>query len=245
MLARIGARVFYNLPRRLRWKLAREFGGQPRRWVQWIYDSPSEYSLRPMRERNCIFIHVPKCAGLAVAHALLGGKGGAHASAADYLSVFGARWFDQAFKFAFVRDPWSRTVSAFDFLRRGGLHADDAAFAETHLKGYATIDAFVTEGLARPEIRNWPHFREQVSFLLDPRTDRLCIDYLGRMETIDEDFRAIAARLGADAALPVKNARAVRDADDSLKLSARAVDRIAEVYARDVEMLGYGDFPAA
>ncbi|MBB5517365.1 hypothetical protein FHS62_000151 [Amphiplicatus metriothermophilus] len=36
MLVRIGARVFYNLPRRLRWKLAREFGGRPRRWVQWI-----------------------------------------------------------------------------------------------------------------------------------------------------------------------------------------------------------------
>ncbi|MBB5517366.1 sulfotransferase family 2 domain-containing protein [Amphiplicatus metriothermophilus] len=198
-----------------------------------------------MRERNCIFIHVPKCAGLAVAHALLGGKGGAHASAADYLSVFGARWFDQAFKFAFVRDPWRRTVSAFDFLRRGGLHADDAAFAETHLKRYSTIDAFVTEGLARPEIRTWPHFREQVSFLLDPRTDRLAVDYLGRVETIEEDFRAIRARLGLACELPMKNARVATEADDSLKLSARAIDRIAEVYARDVEMLGYRDYPAA
>lgn len=242
-LTQIGSRVVYNLPRRARCKLARVFGGRPKRWVQWISDSDGEYTLRGMRERNCIFIHIPKCAGIAVADALLGSRGGAHATAEDYLSVFGARWFDQAFKFTFVRDPWSRIVSAYDFLRHGGFHADDAAFAEKHLKRYATVNDFVAAGLGRPEIRRWPHFREQVWYLLDPRTGEICVDYLGRFETIEEDFRAICARLNIDAKLGVKNATSGAHADETLKLSAKSIDRIAKLYARDVARLGYRNYP--
>ncbi|MEQ8936322.1 MAG: sulfotransferase family 2 domain-containing protein [Amphiplicatus sp.] len=220
-------------------------GGQAKRWLQWIYDSDKEYSLRGMRERNCIFIHIPKCAGISLASSLLGNYGGAHATADDYMSVFGAEWFDQAFKFTFVRDPWSRTVSAFDFLRRGGFHADDAAFGEKHLARYPGIADFVAEGLERPEVRNWVHFRDQVEFLIDPRTGRLCADYLGRVETIEKDFRAICERLNISADLKVKNSRENAGGDESLKLDAKTIDKIAQVYARDVEMLGYRNFPLA
>lgn len=239
----IEVNVAWRLPRRLRWKLSRTMGGRSRSWIQRLYDADGDYTLREMRARNCVFVHIPKCAGIAVAEALFGNYAGGHSTAEEYLSVFGARWFDQAFKFTFVRDPWSRTISAYDFLRRGGFNDADAAFANQHLKGYADINDFVERGLGRPEIRSWQHFQSQTHFLLDPRTQKLAVDYLGRFENIEDDFKVISKRLNVKSKLVEKNARSGgRKADDSLKLSMRSIDRIGDIYARDIAMLGYRDF---
>lgn len=239
MLRRQFFRIAFSLPRRVRWRLFRQFGGREKKWVQWIYDGDGEYSLRRMRELNCIFVHIPKAAGIAVTHALFGNKGAAHASVGDYLSVFGSKWFDQAFKFTFVRHPVRRVVSAYDFLRRGGLHDDDRRFANEHLRQYATIDEFVAHGLDRPNVRNWNHFRDQTGFLTDPRTGALNVDFIGRVETIEKDFEAICSRLGVSTALKRENARADANEDPTLKLSPASTEKIRQVYERDFALLGY------
>lgn len=238
-LRRLGFRALYAAPRRLRWATARRLGKQPARWVQSCHtaDDGADYTLRGMRDRHCIFVHVPKCAGISVTKTLFGNFGGGHASVADYLGVFGSDWFDRAFKFTFVRDPWTRTVSAFEFLRGGGLNRWDAAFGERYLKPYPDINAFVAERLGDPEVMAYFHFRDQVSFLEDPRTGGLGVDFIGRFESIDADFAAVCARFGVQAPLVMSNARAEKPGDDGL--SAASVERIAEVYHRDVELLGY------
>lgn len=236
------ARLAFALPMRLRWKLFREFGGRDKKWVQWIYDSDGDYSLKSMRSKNCIFIHIPKCAGRSISLASLGDRGAAHASVEDFLSVFGSAWFDQAFKFAFVRDPWSRLVSAYDFLRNGGLHEDDRKFADENIVQYRTVDDFVMTGLEQPKIRKWAHFRDQVDFLMDPRTGSLGVDFIGRFETITEDFAVVCRRLGIDATLGRHNARNSVAGDPSLVLSSTAVDEISRIYERDVRLLGYAGF---
>ncbi|MFQ5563547.1 MAG: sulfotransferase family 2 domain-containing protein [Parvularculaceae bacterium] len=247
MLTRISARIYYNLPRRLRWKLARDFGGQPKRWVQWIYDSPGEYSLRAMRARNCIFIHIPKAAGTAIATSLFGNKCGAHASASDYLSVFGGAWYDGAFKFTFVRDPWSRTASAFKFLRAGYFDGSEfrptvRQFVQDHLSAYEDFEHFVFEGLGRPEIMAWPHFRPQVRFLTDPRTGRLGVDFIGRYETLRQDYETICAKLGVSIALAERNVTEHGSDESKMRMSEKSCQRISEIYEEDIVNLGYERF---
>jgi hypothetical protein len=236
-IRQICARALSMAPTAIRWRIARRMDPLAARWLQRLHDADGRYTLRGMRARKCIFVHVPKCAGLSMTEALFGDKGGAHASLEDYLHVFGARWTDQAFKFAFVRDPLTRTVSAFDFLRRGGLNRWDSAFAETHLARFADVNDFALHGLGDPEIMQYVHFREQVSFLTDPRTGRVGVDFIGRFERIDEDFAEICARIGVEAPLVERNRRAKADAAPVLTDAASV--RIAEIYRHDCATFGY------
>lgn len=81
-------------------------------------DGKVKHSLRPCDEMGCIFVHIPKAAGTSVAHGLFG-RGVGHKSIYEYRKIFGAD-FQEYFKFAVVRNPFSRVVSAYESLRRGG-----------------------------------------------------------------------------------------------------------------------------
>ena len=232
-------RLAFALPQRLRWKLFREIGGHDKKWVQWIYDADNDYSLRPMRANNCVFVHIPKAAGIAVSDGLLGGKGGAHASVEDYLSVFGSTWYDQAYTFTVVRHPRSRLISAYDFLRQGGFNDGDKAFAEKHLTPFANLDELVLHGLDQDIIAQWPHFRPQIDFLTDPRNGKIGVDFIGRLESIDEDFQTIAKQIGIKADLKKKNARPKAAPDETLALSPASEERLRAFYKRDFDALGY------
>ncbi|WP_339952016.1 sulfotransferase family 2 domain-containing protein [uncultured Albimonas sp.] len=234
---RLFAAALAASPRRLRWRIARRLDPTAALWVQGLAGSTRPYSLEGMRARRCIFVHVPKCAGLSIAETLFGDRAAGHATLEDYLNVFGARWTDRAFKFAFVRDPLTRAVSAFEFLRAGGLHRWDAEFAERRLARFADVNDFVLHGLGDPEIMGYHHFREQVRFLTDPRTGRIGVDVLGRYERIEADFARICVRLGVEAPLARRNRRETTAAAPDL--SDAAVARIAEVYRRDCETFGY------
>lgn len=239
--------IAFALPRRVRWRLFRQFGGREKKWVQWIYDADGEYSLRPMRELNCIFVHIPKAAGTAITHALFGNKGGAHASVDDYLSVFGSFWFDSAFKFTFVRNPWSRTVSAFEFLKQGTFDdrpfaPDVRAFVEENLSQYATAEEFIRHGLGRPHIMEWPHFRPQHRFLVDSRSGVIGVDFIGRHETIDADFKHVCEVLRLETSLLRRNARRGGDTRRLPSISQESYDKIADIYSTDLDLLGYRDF---
>lgn len=67
-------------------------------------------------EFNCIFIHVPKVAGKAIAKSLLGAPNGTGHNKLKYYERDKAR-FASYVKVAFVRNPWDRLVSAFFYLK--------------------------------------------------------------------------------------------------------------------------------
>jgi hypothetical protein len=75
---------------------------------------------------SLLFIHVPKTGGLSVNHFLRVGRGEVsklsgprhHATAAEFLEHVGQEAFDSATKFAVVRDPISRFLSACNHSRQ-------------------------------------------------------------------------------------------------------------------------------
>ena len=69
-------------------------------------------SLRSYDEYKCIFVHVPRTGGVAIAKSLFGNLGGSHISISLYRKVF-SDVFDGYYKFTFVRNPWDRLVSAY------------------------------------------------------------------------------------------------------------------------------------
>jgi len=208
---------------RLRWRDARGRG---------------PYAGFPNAER-CIFIHVPKTAGTAVARALFDSH--SRHIPCSYYRRANPKKFRDFFKFAFVRNPWGRLVSSYFYLKSGGQHEEDRAWAEQHLRPFDTFDQFVREWVAHGHVSRGIHFQPQTDFICDgPGPPPL--DFIGRFETLATDFYRLAERLQKQALLLPSNAtphRPFREyyAPDTIEIVARA-------YARDLSELGYAYDPS-
>ena len=185
-------------------------------------------------ENRAIFIHVPKTAGTSVTRRLYAGPS-RHVRCVEYLRANPAK-FEHFFKFAFVRNPWDRLVSSYEFLCHGGMNIADAAFFAAYVARYSDFRAFVLEGLSLPEIRAWIHFRPQVDFVCDD-AGRNRMDVTGRFEHLAEDFALIASRLGRSGELPKTNMSARADYRSYYNDETRAV--VAKLYRADIAAFGY------
>jgi hypothetical protein len=201
-------------------------------------------TLRPFDAHRCIFVHVPKAAGISVATALFGNVGAGHRDARFYREVFGPDFWSY-FKFAFVRDPFTRLVSAYEFLKRGGHPAwpKDAAFNKEVLSCYKDFDDFVLTWLTPTRRPLMPHFRPQVEFLT--LSKRLAMDFIGRYENLAADFDVVCRRLDIHARLKHVNRTPVEDLSIAAHYASDAVvARVQDVYRMDFALLGYPAQPS-
>ena len=88
----------------------------------------SEGLKNDISDLGCIFIHIPKCAGNAVQKSLFGEVVFGHQTIRQYQLALGSSEYRKAWKFAITRDPFERIVSAWRFLKAGGLHAHDEKY---------------------------------------------------------------------------------------------------------------------
>lgn len=207
-----------------------------------------------------MFVHVPKCGGTSIEDAIWPDRGARtaadlwagqgpddankyqadglqHLKAWQIREEVGADVFRDYFKFAFVRNPYDKAVSQYEYMKRTrktlrgriGM-ADDATFAE-HLR--------LIRG--RPH----PHWDPQHTFLFDER-GALLVDFVGRFERFEADAQrafdalGLGARLGGWRSVRVPHAKgggarpSYREYyDDETREAVR------EMYARDLEVFGY------
>ena len=183
---------------------------------------------------SCIFIHVPKCAGSSVKRALFPARTHGHMPLWFYERNF-PEFFERAFKFCFVRNPLDRAYSAYQYLRSNqDIQRDQAA--RRMVMRYDTFDGFVQQWLCEETARMQMHFAPQWQFLCDS-LGQLRIDFIGRQETMAEDFLQVCTKLGVDGKLDQTNVSPRQSQEPTFQ--ARTIDRIRRVYERDYELLGY------
>ena len=169
-------------------------------------------------KHSTIFVHIPKNAGQSVEKVFLDDLGLtwedrivlllgvnispnigpprlAHLLARDYTENFfiSEKLFDQYFKFAIVRNPWSRVFSFYKFLTKQRIEFNK------FIKYRFYEDYFCSEKYS------W-FVRPQADYLVD-QNDMLLVDYVGKFELIDEAFDYIKPKsnLAGDITLPKKN----------------------------------------
>ncbi len=201
-------------------------------------------SLAPLIRHHCLFVHIPKCAGVAVTKSLFGERTSDHATILDYMLAFSEREFEDLFKFTFVRNPWDRLVSAYLFLKQGGVHESDRLWSEKHLSSFDDFEHFVTGWLKKKNVEKSLHFRPQVRFLCRPRCLHPLVDFVGYFENLPNDFAAVAERLGIERRLETVN-RTANKGDDYRQYYSGTTEKIVrEVYRDDIQAFGY-DFDNA
>jgi hypothetical protein len=182
---------------------------------------------------RAIFVHNPRTAGSSISQALFCGS--RHVPYFEYERI-NPRKFREFFKFAFVRNPWDRLVSAFFYLKDGGRSDLDRRFAAENLVACDNFAAFVDGWLNEKTIWSHFHFMPQHYYICDENSG-VRTDFVGRVETVDTDFRFICQRLGITAELQRINGSHHRPYEEYY--TDELSERVAAVYARDIAIFGY------
>lgn len=190
---------------------------------------------------KCLFIHIPKVAGSSIESALFSTKGVVgHKRALIYKQEDPLR-FDRYFSFAFVRNPYDRFVSAYEYLVQGGRNKFDKAWSDKHLAHHDSFKAFVMsfrDENTKLHIIDWMHFKPQYLFVCD-NNGQIIVDMIGKYENLETDFLHITEKLRLKASLPHENACKRGNYRDYFDNESCTI--IRNVYAKDFEMFGYDE----
>jgi hypothetical protein len=217
------------------------------------------YTKMPISDKyKVIFVHIPKTAGTSVAKTLAlrrDPRGNTpweewHFTGSiskEEQSKYGlghhARWghlfaseiktfvpdniFRGYYKFAFVRNPWDRAVSCFSGHAAKNKDSENNNSFEKWILSHEFLEkkAFSVK-LLKP----------QVNYILDEKGQCL-VDFIGRYENIEKDWKKICAKTGIKAALPHINKSGHRHY--SLYYNRRTRQIVADAFKKDIEMFGY------
>jgi len=150
-------------------------------------------------ERGILFTHVSRTGGTAITECLrrelpnLVDLLGQHAPLLLAKPILGST-FQDAFKFAIVRNPWDRFVSWYALIGKTQLgdtiadpdHAHWQAF-DDFLEKWAA-DQYEVDGVRRRSLSQWAQ--------LSDLEGKLLTDNIGRFETLNDDFNRIIKKFG-------------------------------------------------
>ncbi len=200
--------------------LARDSAARFRHWHR---------TLRERHLRPYVFIHINKTGGSSIEKAL--GIGLDHSTAQEKYAQLGAAAWDRKFTFTVVRNPWDKVVSHYHYrvkTNQTGLGDDPVPFADWLRLCYDERDPryYDQERMFMPQ-RQW---------LVNER-DEMLVEFVGRFESLQQDFDSICKRLGVSAQLGHAKPSSRGSYRDYYDADSRAL--IERVFAEDLESFDY------
>lgn len=148
-----------------------------------------------------------------------------HLSVRQVRPYLGDEVCDAYFKFSFVRNPFDRFVSYCAFMTRqhGAFDRDPQGTMRKILFEMRPLDHV--------------HFQPQYTLLVDD-AGNLEMDMIGRVETMQESYDAVCARIGIPSRA-LDRVNSSRRGDYRQYYDQALIDGVAELYRRDLELFDY------
>ena len=203
------------------------------------------------RKHNFIFIHIYKNAGTSIVSALrpfdAQGRLGQlinqaskkinipspffdpqpfhdHITASEMIDALGKELFDSFFSFAFVRNPWDWQVSLYKFMLKDTDH-----YQHELVKNLGSFEEYI-------KWRCENEVRYQKDFIYSEKNE-LLIDFVGKFENIDADFKKICSHIRVTATLPKLNVSNTEPYQQFYTDKTR--DLVRRIYKPDIELFEY------
>ena len=157
-------------------------------------------------KHKVIFVHIPKTGGTSIER-FFGAKQfartGKHASVSNLRQAVGADAWNHYFKFSFVRNPWDRMVSYFNWRSQDLQNNVD-------VQGRTFKDwlRFLLAGdFSDLKLNRSFKYGVEPQFAMLADGDDVAVDFVGRFENLQCDFERVCDRTGIERqTLPHKNA---------------------------------------
>jgi hypothetical protein len=193
-----------------------------------------------------LFAHVSRTGGMAVTECLRRALPDARELLGQHDPLAAARpllgtAFEDAFKFAIVRNPWERFVSWYALIgqTRYGDTLDRSALVDPESGHWTGFDAFLeswsaeeceVDGVVRRRLSQWAQLSDAKGSLIT--------DDVGRFENAPEDLQRLLARIGLSCPVPpVVNAS--QHEHYSVYYSDFGRELVGQVFREDVLGFGY------
>lgn len=188
-----------------------------------------------LKDPDCVLIHIPKTGGTSIRKGVWERR-----TSKPAFGHIPAEWA-HLYKFAFVRHPLDRMISAWKMFTEGakgdkGWKLPDDARPLTMEQ---FLDIVEDDTIIYDERRST--VEEKIRHHAIPQTHPFnCLqhaDFVGRFERLDEDFNVVATHVGIAADLPKMH---YTDHEQWQKyLSGRNLERAVHYYREDIAVLGY------
>jgi hypothetical protein len=163
---------------------------------------------------------------------MLGIKFPRHAKAIAAREMLPTEFYDSLFKFTIVRNPWDLQVSSFHHLRREHPKV---------VEDFPDFKSFIRRKLDPQRPYNFLldiSQENQWEYIFD-LSGRKIVDFIGRYENLDSDYKTICDRIGIEPpALPHRR-KAMNRRDYASYYDDESRDLVGNHYKRDIELFGY------
>lgn len=132
--------------------------------------------------------------------------------------------FESYFKFAFVRNPWNRLVSEYEFIRRRPDHGRHSKVIKMDFEQYILYQSKRSDA-------------HQINMLAD-KNGVLLMDFIGKFENLQEDWNFVTDTLGIEnKELSHRKKAGIINYDSYYTEDTRAL--VGKLWKRDIEAFGY------
>ena len=172
-----------------------------------------------------------------------------HSRADEIKNVVGQTVWGEYFTFAFVRNPYYRTISNYTYfemlVRKQGIRRFWRRFdKKRQIWNWATIKAYLatknfSEFIRHKEfMNNAPAGKSMFSSLSE--NGSLIVDFIGKVENINEDFRYICNKISrSDLQIGKRNVSKKKVRLDEFYKNQADLDHIYELYRQDFDVFEY------
>jgi hypothetical protein len=170
-----------------------------------------------------IFVEIPKT-GTTTIRSTIEGWPHSHMNIVELQNLLTEQQFKEYFKFAYVRNPWDRTVSLYHYIRRNSRH---------RYHKQCISDGNFSTYLKSEHLESLP---QQYDFI--SKHGKNLLDFVGKFENLQEDFNIICDKIGIPKIkLPHKNKSNHKHYTEYYDDETRQI--VAERYAKDIKYFGY------
>ena len=201
------------------------------------------------RKHNFIFIHIYKNAGTSITSALKPYAGNIfhrnlgrflhkldiptdldihpfydHVKAHEIIEKIGEEEFKSYFTFAIVRNPWDWQVSLYKYMLKEKTH-----YQHNLIRSLGSFDEYI-----KWRCGNEVEFQKDFIY---SNNNKILVDFVGRMENLDHDFKTICSRIGITASLPKLNVSNTKPYQQYY--TDETIDLVGITYKPDIDCFNY------